>query len=142
MDEKIGKVRVADNTPTEEIEKSQIRSNVSIESNQRCGLKELIDFDSSELVDAVRIWSGWGQSSWPTRDDSRLRSILGTDRAERLLPTIKQLEKDFYSSDAYLNASDLAEVGKLAQAQFRLLHPSVAEEIVDIFAWCYTFDWR
>jgi len=53
-------VRIGDNTPTAEIEKSQIRPNVSIESNQRCGLKELIDFDSSELVDAVRIWSGWG----------------------------------------------------------------------------------
>lgn len=48
-----------------------------------------------------------GQYSWPRRDDSRLRSMLGIAKAEKLLPIIKKLEEDFYSSDARLRAIDL-----------------------------------
>lgn len=105
-------------------------------------MEELIHFDSSELIDAVRIWSGWGQYSWPHRDDSRLRSKLGDAKAESLLPIIKKLREDFYGSDAYLKAIDLAEMGKLAKARFQQLHPNVPEDIASVFAWCYTFDNR
>ena len=105
-------------------------------------MEELINFDSSELIDAVRIWSGWGQYRWPQRDDSRLRSKLGNAEAERLLPIIKKLQEDFYGSNAYLKAIDLAEMETLAKAQFQQLHPNVSEEIASVFAWCYTFDNR
>jgi len=105
-------------------------------------LEDSLDSDLPELVDAFRIWSGWGQSSWPTRDDSRLRSRLGTDHAERLLLTIKKLEADFYLSNAYLRGTDLAEVEQLAKAEFLGFHPEVPEDIARILAWCYTFDWK
>ena len=95
-----------------------------------------------ELIDAVRIWSSWGESSWPNRDDSRLRSRVEITKAERLLPIIKKLESDFYLSDAHLKASSLAEMGELAKAQFQRLNPDVPEEILEVFVWCYTFDWR
>jgi hypothetical protein len=68
--------------------------------------------------------------------------MLGIAKAERLLPIIKKLEEDFYSSDARLKAIDLEEMGKHAKAQFRRLHPNVAEEIASVFAWCYTFDFK
>ena len=105
-------------------------------------MEELIHFDSPELIDAVRTWSGWGQYSWPRRDDSRLRSKLGNAKAERLLPIIKRLEEDFYCSDAHSKAIDLDEMGRFAKAQFHRLHPNVAEEIASVFAWCYTFNNR
>jgi hypothetical protein len=99
-------------------------------------------FDWPGLVDAVRIWSSWGESSWPNRDDSRLRSKIGASKADELLPIIKQLEADFYLSDVHLEMADLAEMGKSAKEQFQRLHPEVPEEIARILAWCYTFDWR
>jgi hypothetical protein len=105
-------------------------------------MEEMIPLDSPKLVDAARIWTGRGQSVAPNRDDSRLRLRLGNAEAERLLPLLKELEKDFYSSDAYLRASDVSEMGKLAKADFMRLHPDVAQEITDAFAWCYTFDYR
>ncbi len=105
-------------------------------------MERLILFDSPELVDAVRVWSGWGQFSWPNRDESRLRSKLGVADADRLLPVIKELEQDFYSSEAQLKTSDLAEMGKLAKLQFQRLHPDVAEDIACVFEWCYTFDFK
>jgi hypothetical protein len=33
-------------------------------------------------------------------------------------------------------------MGRLASEQFKRKHPTVAEEIVEAFAWCYTFDFK
>jgi hypothetical protein len=102
----------------------------------------MIDIDSRDLVDAIRIWSGWGIEHSPRREDSRLARQRGNAFAMRLLPIIKELQKDFYASDAHLRASDLTEMGQIAKEQFKKLHPRVAEEVAEIFVWCYTFDWR
>ena len=59
-----------------------------------------------------------------------------------MLPIIKNLQSDFNLSDAHLRSSDLAEMGRLAKAQFQQLHPHVSEEIANMLAWCYTFDWK
>jgi hypothetical protein len=98
--------------------------------------------NSPELVQAVRIWTGWGQRASPSRDDDRVRAQLGNALASKLLPVIKSLESDFYSSDAKLTAADLQEMEKLASSDFRQKHPGVADEIVKAFAWCYTFDFK
>lgn len=111
-------------------------------SSEVAAVEELIHFDSPELIDAVRIWSGCGQYTWPFRDESRLRSKLGSAKAERLLPIIKKLQEDFYGSDANLKAIDLADMGTLAKTQFQQRHPNIPAEIASIFAWCYTFDNR
>jgi hypothetical protein len=101
-----------------------------------------MNLNSPQLAEAVRIWTGWGLSMMPSRDGARLARQFGDEEAEKLLPVIKSLEEDFYSSDARLVATDLQEMGKLASEQFKRKHPTVAEEIVDAFAWCYTFDFK
>jgi hypothetical protein len=52
------------------------------------------------------------------------------------------LEEDFYSSDARLTASDLKEMARLSSEHFKRRYPAVADEIVEAFSWCYTFDFR
>ncbi|MCU0770557.1 MAG: hypothetical protein MUE94_02140 [Verrucomicrobia bacterium] len=100
------------------------------------------NLNSPELIEAVRIWTGWGQSLTPKRDDDRVVNHFGNVVAAKLLPLIKSLEEDFYSSDARLVAADIEEMEQLASQQFKLKHPSIAGEIVKVFAWCYTFDWK
>jgi hypothetical protein len=100
------------------------------------------NLNSSQLIEAVRVWTGWGRSIAPSRDDARLVNHFGDQVAARLLPLIKSLEKDFYSSDAQLVAANLQEMEKLASEQFKRKHPAVADEIVKAFAWCYTFDFK
>jgi hypothetical protein len=100
------------------------------------------NLNSPQLVEAVRLWTGWGQSMMPSRSDKRVVDHFGEDVAAKLLPLIKALASDFYSSDARLVAMDLPEMGKLASEQFKRKHPTVAEEIVKAFAWCYTFDFK
>ena len=103
---------------------------------------EMTGLNSSELIDAVRVWTGWGQSMIPSRDDARLAKQFGKKVAAKLLPIIKSLEDDFYSSDARFVATDLEEMEKLASEDFKRKHPTIAEEIVEALAWCYTFDFK
>jgi hypothetical protein len=78
----------------------------------------------------------------PSRDDARLAKTLGDATSAKLLPVIKSLEEDFYSSDARLTAVNMQEMARLSSEHFKRRHPTVADEIVEAFAWCYTFDYR
>lgn len=98
--------------------------------------------DSSILVEAILVWTGWGLDVMPRRDDSLLVSRFGAEVTAKLLPVIKSLEDDFYSSDARFVADDLQKMEKLSSEQFRKKHPTIADEIVKAFAWCYTFDFK
>jgi hypothetical protein len=103
---------------------------------------EIGNLDSSQLVEAIIVWTGWGRSAMPRRDDSLLASHFGDEVAAKLLLVIKSLEDDFYSSDARFVAADLQEMGRLSAEQFKRKHPTIADEIVKAFAWCYTFDFK
>ena len=103
---------------------------------------EMNSLNSPQLIEAVCVWTGWGRSMMPSRDDARLVNYFGGDVAGKLLPLIKSLEEDFYSSDARLVAANLQEMENLASEQFKRKHPAVADEIVKAFAWCYTFDFK
>ena len=103
---------------------------------------EMSDFNSPQLVEAVLVWTGWGREMMPKRDDSRVVKRFGADVAARLLPIIKQLEDDFYESNARFKAADLPQMGTLASDDFRKKHPCVSDQIVQALAWCYTFDFK
>ena len=103
---------------------------------------EIKDLNSDQLIKAVQIWTGWGTSVAPNRSDSRLEDTLGKDLAADLLPLIKFLEDEFYMSDAQYVASDLREMEQLASTHFKEKYPTVADEIVKAFAWCYSFDFK
>jgi hypothetical protein len=103
-------------------------------------MDDAILLDGAELADAVRIWSGWGTSRVPSRDDARILAQFETSEAESLLAIIGRLEEDFYASDAYRTAPDLTSMVERATADFRRLHPDVSDEIVRILAWCYSSD--
>jgi len=78
----------------------------------------------------------------PDRDDNRLVARLGNEAAVKLLPIIKELEQEFYASDARLMAADLQEMEKLASEDFKKKYPGISEDIVRALAWCYTFDFK
>lgn len=94
------------------------------------------------LGEAVVVWTGWGRTSWPVRDEQLVIERFGIDSAVVLLPLIKNLEDDFYSSGARFSVADLKEMGDVAAAQFREKHPEIPEDAVEALAWCYTFDYK
>ena len=96
----------------------------------------------SQLIEAARLWTGRGTRPCPVRDDSALVDRFGVEQAAALKSKLKSLEDEFYESNARIVAANLGEMGQMAMAEFRTRHPEVPEEIAEVFAWCYTFDYR
>lgn len=101
-----------------------------------------MNLQSQQLVEAVRLWAGREISPMPSRDESRVLQKFGHGIGTELVAQIKQLEDDFYASDAHLTAASLQEMGAQSSAAFQAKHPSVDDEIVKTLAWCYTFDYK
>jgi len=94
------------------------------------------------LAEAVLIWTGFSEKPTPDRDDARLIRRIGADAAAKFLPQIKQLQKDFYKSNANFMAADVSQMATMASDDFRKLHPGASDQIVEAFAWCYTYDFK
>jgi hypothetical protein len=84
------------------------------------------------------------ESPYPTREEgeARLASRFGDSEAEVVLSRLRELEGEFYRSDARLTVADIAEAGEVAAAEFQSAHPEISEEAVRALAWCYTFDFK
>jgi hypothetical protein len=97
---------------------------------------------AAELSEALKLWTGYDTSSWPKRDDAAIKSTFGTQKAEEVLAELRAIERDFYRYKAHAEAETLAEAGAGAKEEFRRLHPELPNLISDIFAWCYTYDYK
>lgn len=96
----------------------------------------------ARLSQAVIVWSGWGRAPLPLREESAIVEAFGEEMAPTLLEGVRELEDDFYSSDARLTVADLDSMGAVAAAEFRERHPEVSDDAVRALAWCYTFDYK
>ena len=97
---------------------------------------------SSEISEALIVWTGWGDSNRPIRDELRLVDRYGEDRARELIAILRRLEDEFYESDARFTVADLAEMGDMAAARFRDLHPELTRDAIESLAWCYSYDFK
>ena len=78
-------------------------------------------------------------------DDPGLLSdalAFGSEEAARLLPQLKQLEKDFFASKARHTAHDVAEMANQAIQDFHRLHPEISREAAKELARLYTFNYK
>lgn len=105
-------------------------------------MEEAINDEFKDLTKAIHYWTGWGTSPMPNRDDAKVLEYFGKTEGEALLIKIKNLENDFYLSDAYISSVDMIDMAKKASDDFKLMHPEIPEGINKVLAWCYTFDWR
>ncbi|HEY7640443.1 MAG TPA: hypothetical protein VH814_12010 [Steroidobacteraceae bacterium] len=94
------------------------------------------------MSDAILVWKGSGTDYWPLLDDRRIISRYGQEAAIDLLPKLRALKEEFYTSDAWKRAKDLREMQELSAAEFRLRHPELTDEAINAFALCYTYDYK
>ncbi|TGK50535.1 hypothetical protein EHQ16_05310 [Leptospira kanakyensis] len=97
-------------------------------------------FKNNELEEAVTLYVGWGKNIHPSIDENLLIQKYGKDLGSKYLAKIRTLKHDFYKTDAFDKANNTTEMGRMAIAQFRKLHPEIGLKIAELFAWCYTFD--
>jgi hypothetical protein len=96
--------------------------------------------DPAQLSTALIIWTGFGQTPWPQRDEERLVRHIGADAAIELMPQLRKLEDDFYATSAWQTAPDLPAMDRQASEDFKRNHPEISDEAVNALAWCYTWD--
>lgn len=95
-----------------------------------------------DISTAIVLWTGWGRTKSPSRDDALLIRECGAMQADRMLGEIRRLEDAFYSSDAHVTESDLESMGRRAADEFAAAHPEIGADAVHALAWCYTYDYR
>lgn len=100
------------------------------------------DSSSQAVSKAIVIWSGWGETAYPARDEGRLRRAVGEAEAQHLIPRIREIESEFYATNARFVAADLTEMGNLATSDFRRKRTDLSAEAVEALAWCYTYDYK
>jgi hypothetical protein len=88
------------------------------------------------------VWTGKGRTAWPRRDESFLVERYGSEEAADLLPVLQILEEEFYSAKPDWTTVALPRATEIACDKFRAAHPEIAEEAVQAFAWCYSWDWK
>lgn len=98
--------------------------------------------DARVLSEAIIVWTGWGDTPTPERDEQRLISRYGPEATLDLLPRLRRIEEEFYASDASFTAADLKDMGDVAAAQFHVMHPEITPDAVEALAWCYTWDFK
>ena len=94
----------------------------------------------SRISSAIVVWTGWGETAWPVRDDGRVVARFGEVEAMRLMESVRVWAADFFASDADVRVAELAAMGKQAEEDFRLRHPEASDDAVRALGWCYTFD--
>ena len=100
--------------------------------------------DVAALSAAIMAWIAWDDpdAKWPGRDDSRVAERLGREVAERLMPRVREIEEEFYTSPARHVAADAPEMHRMAIADFRAKNIELSEEAVRALAWAYAWDFR
>lgn len=94
------------------------------------------------LTHAIVVWTGWGRTPSPARDEDAVVAAFGDEQGLDLLARVRALEDEFYESNASNEAPDLASMGRQAAGEFSEKHPEIGEEAVRAFAWCYTYDFK
>ena len=97
---------------------------------------------AGEISQAIVVWTGWGSTNRPVREEHQLVGHFGAERARDLLPIMRRLEDEFYESDARFTVADLAEMGDKAASRFRELHPELTQDAIEALAWCYSYDFK
>jgi hypothetical protein len=97
--------------------------------------------DPDMLSRAILAWTS-GAQPWPTTDDTRVTELFGHDEGRAVLREVRQLQDEFFASDAYSRARSEAELGELAAADFTARHPEISAEAVERFATAYAYAWR
>lgn len=102
----------------------------------------MVDPSAESLSEAIVVWTGYGVTSYPQRDERRVAEQFGVEAAVELVPLMAALQEDFYTSTAYNTVPGLAEMADQAASEFRERHRDLSDDAVKAFAWCYSWDWK
>ena len=100
-----------------------------------------VDLSDPDLVEAVRLWTGWRSAPFPQSNEESVTNRFGRTRAISLMRRVHAAYEAFYESDARLWAPT-ATMGDLAAIEFMTKYPGADRQLVSALAWSYSFDYK
>lgn len=99
-------------------------------------------WNSQQFGTALSLWTGWKNGVAPFRNDAAVIDHFGSREAAKLLDDCRELEREFFASDANIRAKDLNEMAAMARSDFLQKYPGVRLEVMQILESCYCFSNR
>lgn len=93
------------------------------------------------LSEALVIWVGQIPSSGYDRE-AALVARFGMQKAAELVPLLRVLKEDFFTSNARHVADNVQAMHKLASADFQRKHPEISDQAVHVLANDYAFTFK
>lgn len=97
--------------------------------------------ETSQISEALVIYTGRGASPFPIRSLERLAERFGPAAASDLAAEVTRLDEEFYATEPASDES-LDAAADRAAAVFAARHPDLTRDAVDALRWCYTYDWK
>ena len=95
----------------------------------------------NDISIAVSLYLGYGLTSFPKEDASRLVPRFGSN-ASRLETQVRALLTELDSVRPDWNAHSLASGSQWAVAQLRSAHPELEDDAVNALVWTYAWWWK
>lgn len=97
---------------------------------------------TDEINDALVAYLGFGQSSFPQADSTRVVTQLGAAVAGRCEPTVQALLAELGQIEVDWAQHSLASAGQLARKEMQRRHPELSAQALDALSWKFTYDWQ
>jgi len=97
--------------------------------------------DAAQVSEAVVIWIGPVPNLGYDRE-AALSKRFGAQVAAQLVPIVRELQRDFYDTNAARVAADIREMHTLAVDDFKRKHPEISEDAAHALAANYVYSNR
>jgi len=91
---------------------------------------------------ALPLYVGYGITSYPKEDVSRLVSEFGSDLAAQMECEIKLLLTELDQLKPDWNTHSLISAAKWASEEIKRKHPELDSKAITALEWCFTWWWK
>jgi hypothetical protein len=101
-----------------------------------------MQFDDSDLSKAIVIYVGYGITTYPKEEGSRLLSEFGTERAAELEARIKNILESLNQIKPDWNKHTLVSGSQWAVAELKKTIPGLDAKGTAALEWLYSWWWK
>jgi hypothetical protein len=96
----------------------------------------------NKLNAAIPIYIGYGITSYPKPDGSRLAAAFGSDLGRQLEAEVKLLLHELGQLKPDWNSQTLENATKWASGEFKRKHPDLDSQALAALEWIYSWGWK
>jgi hypothetical protein len=94
------------------------------------------------INEAVPLYVGYGITSFPNEDASRLAAQFGPELGRQLESEVKSLLDELDQLKPDWNTHSLLSAAKWAGEELKSKHPDLDSKAIDAFEWIFSWWWK